>query len=234
MLIQEGAGRSIRIDLLLAAILSFVAGGVNGAGYFAFGYFSANMTGNVSLISDHISLGQLVVALVLLSIVGLFILGAFVATLFIRIGRDNHLGNIYALTLLAEAALLLLVGVVDLSHPPVHKGVLIVGLLSFAMGIQNAASTRISESRVRTTHVSGIATDIGVGLATLWRCPDDTMRTATQQRLLLHVTTILAFLAGGIAAIVLYKSLAGGVFIAAALLIFLLGIRYLRRFPDSR
>jgi uncharacterized membrane protein YoaK (UPF0700 family) len=32
----------------------------------------------------------------------------------------------------------------------------------FLMGLQNAVVTRISNARVRTTHVSGTATDIGI------------------------------------------------------------------------
>jgi uncharacterized membrane protein YoaK (UPF0700 family) len=39
--------------------------------------------------------------------------------------------------------------------------ILILGL-SFLMGIQNAVVPRISDARVRTTHVSGMSTDIGI------------------------------------------------------------------------
>ncbi|MBB3146907.1 uncharacterized membrane protein YoaK (UPF0700 family) [Phyllobacterium trifolii] len=151
MLIQEGASRTTRIDLMLAAILSFVAGTVNSAGYFAFGYFSANMTGNVSLISDHISLGQFLVAAAFASIVVLFILGA---SLFIQLGKRNNWRRVYALTLFAEACLLLIVGALDIHGSGPLIGTMIVGILSFTMGIQNAASTRISTGRVRThTHL---------------------------------------------------------------------------------
>ena len=34
---------------MLASSLAFVAGGVNSAGFLAYQYFSANMTGNVSI-----------------------------------------------------------------------------------------------------------------------------------------------------------------------------------------
>ncbi len=94
MLIHEGDSRSNRIDILLAAIPSFIAGGVNSAGYYSFGYFSANMTGNVSLVSDHISLGQFTIAFAFISIVATFILGSFCTSLFIGFGQKNQWMNI--------------------------------------------------------------------------------------------------------------------------------------------
>jgi uncharacterized membrane protein YoaK (UPF0700 family) len=229
MLIQEGENRTSRVDLVLAAILSFVAGTVNSAGYFAFGYFSANMTGNVSLISDHVSIGQLVIATAFASIVVLFVLGAFAASLLIQLGKHKNWRRVYALTLLAEACLLLVVGALDIQGSGPSRGTLIVGILSFTMGIQNAASTRISTGRVRTTHVSGVATDIGVGLATLWRSHSKEASTATIQRLKLHSATILSFLIGGIVGVVSYRFVQGAVFWAASLPLFLLCARYLRR-----
>lgn len=229
MLIKEGDHRTSRIDLTLAAILSFVAGAVNSAGYFAFGYFSANMTGNVSLISDHISLGQVVIAAAFASIVVLFILGAFAASLFIQLGKHNNWQKVYALTLLAEACLLLIVGALDIHGSGPTRGTLIVGMLSFTMGIQNAASTRISTGRVRTTHVSGVATDIGVGLATLWRSHSPDARNATIQRLKLHSATIASFLLGGIVGVASYRAVEGAVFWAASVPLFLLSAKYLKR-----
>ncbi|MBY3102270.1 DUF1275 domain-containing protein [Rhizobium laguerreae] len=72
MLIKEGESRTLKTDILLASSLAFVAGGVNSAGYLGFGYFSANMTGNVSLISDHISAGDLYLGVAFLGIVAMF------------------------------------------------------------------------------------------------------------------------------------------------------------------
>jgi len=229
MLVQEGATRTLATDLLLAASLAFVAGGVNSAGYLAFGYFSANMTGNVSLISDHISTRQFAIALAFMAIVAMFILGALAASSFIQIGKARGLRNIYALTLLAEAALLMGVGVAAYGSARPVSGLTIVGLLSFAMGIQNAASTRISLSRVRTTHVSGIATDIGVGLAMLLGEGDHHQRREIAGRLKLHSVTITSFLAGGVAGVLSYNTIDGLAFCAFSIVLFGLCMRYVGR-----
>jgi uncharacterized membrane protein YoaK (UPF0700 family) len=226
MLIREGTTRTSRIDLLLASILAFVAGGANSAGYFAYGFFSANMTGNVSLISDNISTARWAIALAFMTIVVMFIVGAFAASLLIQFGKSRQLRNIYALTLLVEAVILLAIGL--WSGNIIRTPIVVVGLLSFAMGIQNAASTRISASRVRTTHVSGIATDIGVGLAMLFGKAAAADKSQTAERLQLHCATIVAFMVGGIAGVVGYGVIHAYIFCLFSLALFAVSGWYVR------
>ncbi|MFX4396989.1 YoaK family protein, partial [Acinetobacter baumannii] len=45
--------------------------------------------------------------------------------------------------------------------------VVAVPLLCFIMGLQNAIITKVSQARIRTTHVTGITTDIGIELGKL-------------------------------------------------------------------
>jgi len=86
---------------------------------------------------------------------------------------------------------------------------LLILSLSFLMGLQNAVVTRISNARVRTTHVSGTATDIGIELAMLFDVlrRKESPQNAPQylERLRLHFYTILAFLLGGVAGIWLFR-----------------------------
>ena len=90
------------------------------------------------------------------------------------------------------------------------------------MGLQNAATTRISDARVRTTHVSGMATDIGLGLASL-------AFGNGPQRLRLHLATLAAFLLGGIAGVVIYLAIGGWLFCVTALLLILIATPEARR-----
>jgi uncharacterized membrane protein YoaK (UPF0700 family) len=62
MLIREGNERTIAIDVKLATSLAAVAGSLNTAGFQAAGFFSANMTGNVSSLSDYLGTGQFALA----------------------------------------------------------------------------------------------------------------------------------------------------------------------------
>jgi hypothetical protein len=54
----------------------------------------------------------------------------------------------------------------------------------------------LSNTRVRTTHVSALATDIGFGLAVL--ASNAPERPHAISRLRLHVSTIASFLTGGV------------------------------------
>jgi uncharacterized membrane protein YoaK (UPF0700 family) len=224
MLIHEGDERSVEIDVNLAAVLAAVAGAMNGAGFHAVGYYSANMTGNVSAFSDFLALGNPLAALLYFSIVIAFIFGAWTSSLIVNFGQRRGLRAVYAISILIEAGLLAALGLADLWLPGIHRSVVLIYGLSFVMGLQNAAATRISNGRVRTTHVSGMATDIGIELS-IWF---DSIRgrtvsadlTTNRGKLRLHTMTILAFVLGGVIGVLLYGHIGGGfLLIASALLV---------------
>jgi len=223
MLIHEGDERSVEVDVRLASVLAGVAGAVNAAGFHAVGYYSANMTGNVSALSDYIANGNFRLALLYASIVVAFIFGAWSSSLMINYGRRRGVRAVYAFSILTEGILLCLLGLADLFLPGVHRSVILILGLSYLMGLQNASATRISNARVRTTHVSGMATDMGIELATLF----DVKRgaepegewPANRSRLRLHAMTIAAFILGGIAGVLLYQSVSGALLVGAAILL---------------
>jgi len=204
-------GRSNSADTRLACTLAAAAGALNTAAFEIVGFFSANMTGNVSLLSDHLAKANLGPGLFFLSIVLLFIVGSLFSTLVINAGHRRNIRTIYAFVILLEGTALIALGVIENHFPPLSPGVVLITSLSFLMGLQNAVVTRISNARVRTTHISGTATDIGIEMAMLF----EVLRRKTSpkdaplylDRLRLHTLTLLAFLAGGIAGIGLYRGL---------------------------
>lgn len=218
MLIREGDQRSHDIDVRLASILAAVAGAVNAAGFQATGYFSANMTGNVSALADYLGLGSFGLITFLGSLVVAFVAGAFGSGLLIEIGRRRGVRAIYAYSIGVEGILLTTVGISDMLVLATSRGSALILCLSFIMGIQNAASSRISGARIRTTHVSGMATDIGLGLAALLISPPD--RLGVFHRLKLYSSTIVAFVAGGVVGVVTYVLSGGVLFVAAAFVLF--------------
>lgn len=165
MLIRQGDDRDSRLDRNLAFVLAAVAGGLNAAAFHEVGFFSANMTGNVSALSSLLTLGQWGHGLGYLAIVFAFIVGAMVSTLAISAGLRRGVVTIYARVILVEAACLILLGAARVAR---DRATGVPGLnlgLTFLMGLQNAIVTHISRARVRTTHVSGMSTVIGTGLA---------------------------------------------------------------------
>jgi uncharacterized membrane protein YoaK (UPF0700 family) len=236
MLVQQGTARNERIDLNLACTLAGIAGALNASAFYSVGFFSANMTGNVSVLSDHIAIGQWLSGIFYLTIVLAFIIGASVSTLLINAGRRRHIHGIYAYSILTEAVLLAMLGIADLWLLGTWRVPVFVLGLAFLMGLQNAVVTRISDARVRTTHVSGMATDIGIELGIAFdilRGRDrETDAVHNRSKLRLHFYTIAAFLLGGILGVVLYQTIGGWLLIVAALLLFvisLMGISRARR-----
>ncbi|KKB12354.1 transmembrane protein [Devosia geojensis] len=221
MLVHVGDDRSVKIDIGLATFLAAAAGAINAAGFHAMGFFSANMTGNVSSLSDFAALGQWTLASLLAGLLAAYIVGAFCSALLIEVGRRRNVHGIYAYSIISEGVLLAVLGTADLLLPGIHSGPILIVGLSFLMGLQNATTTRISNARVRTTHVSGMATDIGVELAVLLGgARDNDDRGVVRSRFALHLSTLGAFLVGGIVGVLAYIAMGSVLLliIAAALL----------------
>ena len=233
MLLQQGQARNERVDLNLAVTLAGTAGALNAAAFYSVGFFSANMTGNVSTLSDHLAIGQWQSALFYFSIVFAFVLGAGVSTLLINTGRRRGIHGIYAYSVLTEAVLIGLLGCADLWLLGAWRIPVVVLGLAFLMGLQNAVVTRISDARVRTTHVSGMATDIGIELGIAFdilRGRDrETDAAHNRSKLRLHLYTIAAFLLGGVLGVVAYQAIAGWLFMVAAGLLFVIALTGISR-----
>lgn len=220
MLIKVGDARTSNIDLVLAGLLSSIAGALNAVGFLIAGSFTANMTGNISAFSDHIATGGFLIALSFLGLVGAFICGATIAALAINAGERRKLSSVYALAIAAEAVILLLVGTAFALSPATET--LLITALSFVMGLQNAVTTMISRARVRTTHVSGMATDIGIGLAAL--VGDEKSRQEATPKLWLHSLTLTCFAFGGLCGALLFKFVGSWLFMITAALLLLIAV----------
>jgi uncharacterized membrane protein YoaK (UPF0700 family) len=114
--------------------------------------------------------------------------------------------TLYAIPLLAEAMLILLFGTFGgtLKQHELADVSLAVITLCFTMGLQNALITKISRAEIRTTHLTGLTTDLGIEIGKLlyWNrhqpVADSAVR-ADLQKLRIHASLIASFLVGGIA-----------------------------------
>ncbi len=221
MLTHEGKERSFAATTILAVILSSVAGMVNASGFFAVGAYTSHVTGHVSMAGDEFAQGRRGAATAALALVALFIIGAITASLFVegakRLGRAPYAG-----ALITEAAILVVIAGASAWIPLPAGGfqLVLTALLCFAMGMQNALVTRISDAVIRTTHLTGVATDIGIEIAAvvfwfrdrakgkgamgwitaLFEAP----RVREARRLLLHLAIFGSFLAGAVIGPMLY------------------------------
>jgi uncharacterized membrane protein YoaK (UPF0700 family) len=228
MLIKLGDERNDVVDRRLACILAAIAGAVNTVAFHAVGFFSANMTGNVSALSDHLALGEWAVGAFYLTIVACFIAGAAVSAILVNAGRRRQIRGVYAFCIIGEAVLMAVLAGLGLWLAPDQSGPVLVLGLSFLMGLQNAVTTQISDARVRTTHVSGMATDIGIELANLLDAARGLMTVEevprNRSKLQLHSQTVLSFLLGGAVGVLVYQIAKGLLLVLAAALLLTIGV----------
>ncbi len=222
--------RTPQADLKLGTVLAFVAGAANAGGFLAVGQYTSHMTGMLSALADNLVLGQFVLVGAGLVSVLAFMLGAMSTAWIVNWGMRLQLRSAYGLPLLLEALLLLVFGlfgaVMSLWHT-VFLPVTVV-LLCYIMGLQNAVITKISQARIRTTHVTGLVTDLGIELGKLLyvnRHPDMQPVRADRERLRVHAQLVLSFLVGGIGGALGFKHLGYVSTLPLALALLLLVLR---------
>lgn len=195
--------RTPQSNLRLGATLAFVAGATNAGGFLAVGQYTSHMTGYLSAMADHLVLGQLSLVLAAAAALASFIAGAMTTAIVVNWGMQRQLKSAYSLPLLLEAALLLVFGLLGASLG-LHTALLVpltVLLLSFIMGLQNAVISKISHAEIRTTHVTGLVTDLGIELGKLVylnRQRAGTPVRASRQRMRMQGLLIGLFFVGGV------------------------------------
>lgn len=222
--------RTPQADLKLGTVLAFVAGAANAGGFLAVGQYTSHMTGMLSSLADNLVLGQF--ALVGAGIVSVlaFLSGAMSTAWLVNWGMRQQLRSAYGLPLIVEAVLLLVFGLFGAAMSLWHAVFLpvTVVLLCYIMGLQNAVITKISQARIRTTHVTGLVTDLGIELGKLFfvnRHQDMPPVLADRGRLRVHAQLVLSFLSGGIAGAAGFKYLGYISTIPLAMLLLLLVMR---------
>jgi uncharacterized membrane protein YoaK (UPF0700 family) len=199
---REDSTQARRQNALLAMLLAGVAGSVNAMGFYLLGTHTSHVSGKVA---------ELLFA---------FFLGAVCCSLLLDAARARTRGRhtapllLEALTL-AGVAFWAVHGTRGLSEPTLAWG------LCYAMGLQNALVTRVSGAVVRTTHVTGMVTDLGIelvrmgtwvrdharghGLFGLLRALRALLFAVEFERAWLHVFLLSSFLGGCVAGGLLFS-----------------------------
>lgn len=196
--------------------LAGLAGYVNAVGLLGFSHQSvSHLTGASSLLGVSLANLRGFEVLHLCIIILSFLLGAIFSGFFID-SSALKVGRRYGFALMAEGVFLIV------SMLCLNKG-WAAGhyFASMACGLQNAMVTTFSGAIVRTTHVSGLFTDIGIMLGAKLR--GDTLDS---RRLLIPVVLILGFICGGVIGALMFKSYEFNALAAPACLAMLLASIY--------
>lgn len=226
----SGRERSREADRHLGLTLAFVAGAVNAGGYLAVAQYTSHMTGILSSIADNLALHRLHVAASGAAAFASFVCGAATSAILINWARRKNLRSQYALPLLWESALLLLFGLLG-ANLKVYVNVFVpvtVLLLCYMMGLQNAIITKASNAIIRTTHMTGNSTDLGIELGKLlyWNLDGSVSDRvlANREKLGIHAGLIALFVAGGVAGALGFKRIGYVSTVPLAALLFVVAV----------
>ncbi len=193
--------------------MAFVAGAVNAGGFLAIARYTSHMSGIISAIGDDLALNNFISVLGGISLLLSFLLGAATTAIIVNWGHRREIRSEFALPLLVEAILLLMFGLVGANlnlYLPLTVPAIAL-LLCFVMGLQNAIVTKASKAEIRTTHMTGVITDIGieVGKMIYWNRSKDANKQglvkANIEKLKTHTFIFGMFLVGGIIGAVSFK-----------------------------
>ncbi|WP_160061261.1 YoaK family protein [Psychromonas sp. L1A2] len=169
-------------------VLALVAGLVNSVGLLGFQHQSvSHLSGTATLLGTGLINTNLSDTLHLVFILLSFLAGSVISGYFLN-GGSLKLGRNYS-GLLSLEAIFLFGAIYFLSNDSVNGHY----LASAACGLQNALATTYSGAVVRTTHVTGIFTDIGIMLGSKLRG-----ETFDRRKLTLFLLIICGFISGGL------------------------------------
>nr|WP_159063707.1 YoaK family protein [Thaumasiovibrio occultus] len=177
-------------------MLAFSAGAINSMALLTFANSAvSHVTGTITQAMNAITQENTATAFYLLSIVASFFFGAVTSGMIIH-NEALRLGRSYGSALLLEA-IVLFAATYYFYH---HK---ITGelLASYACGLQNAMIATYSGSVIRTTHLTGIVSDLGAALGHMI-----SRRSLNPPQLIMQGSILVAFSAGAFAGAKLLKA----------------------------
>ncbi|MCF7521531.1 DUF1275 domain-containing protein [Neisseria sp. ZJ106] len=194
----------------LGYIMAFLAGAINAGGFFALARYTSHVTGSMSLLADMLYLGEWGVSLVIFISVLSFVAGAMHASWVVFWAQAQRFRGSFGFSLWLEAVYLMIFGLFGVSalHWKIDWGELVLPslalfLLCFIMGMHNTVMTMLSGGAIRSTHMTGSATDLGIELSKVLyyskqHNPKLRYVHANKPKIKLLCGMMLAFLVGGV------------------------------------
>jgi uncharacterized membrane protein YoaK (UPF0700 family) len=133
-----------------------------------------------------------------------FVSGAMTTAWMVNWSLQRKLRSAYGRPLVVEAALLLVFGLFGAVIETYGSELVPVALLllCYLMGLQNAVITKISHAEIRTTHVTGLVTDMGIELGKLVYINGPGVAegrvVANRRKLGIHLRMIASFFVGAV------------------------------------
>ena len=229
---HKGKKRTYLHNIRLASMLSFIAGLVNVTGVLSVRTLTTNVTGHFAFFAEELTGENFNVAFIFLIYIFSFLLGAFISNFIVEITVRIKPRMAHAIPMLIEMGVLCMAGTFAVPEKLMNTATQVIACsLLFAMGLQNSLVTKVSDSVVRTTHLTGLFTDLGIELSQLFFFRQPFERGKLKKSIYLRLAIITFFFLGCIVSGYLYNYLHLKVlFLAAMCLLFALVYDNLRYF----
>lgn len=222
MLRKSKSKRTVNHNLQLASTTATAAGMVNVASVIAFFAFSSNVTGHMAIFAEEIVKGHWHQVSIVFAWLFAFFFGAFLSN-FILISFNHFNG--YLTHSIPVALEIIVLGVIGFYGDKYYMETLreteflVMGLL-FAMGLQNSLVATISGGAVKTTHVTGLFTDLGMEVS-MYLNPKFRTDKQLLDKLNLHLVVAGFYFGGGVLGGFLFLQYGFKVFYAVCLVLFI-------------
>ncbi|MCE7053347.1 DUF1275 domain-containing protein [Algoriphagus sp. AGSA1] len=229
-MISKHINRTNKENIQLGSLTAFSAGMVNVISVIIFFAFTSNVTGHYAILAQEISFGNWYQALVVLGWIFLFFMGNFSSNFIVINFRNRNAYLAHSLPIIIEILCLLAVGthIQFFYQETLLETELMVSAMLFAMGIQNGLTATISNSAVKTTHLTGLTTDLGI-LASLFTKEQNRKNPELRRKWNLLLAIMFSYLLGGISAGYIYLTIAYNVFyIVCLFLLIVIGYDFYR------
>src|SRR5690606_4681195 len=195
-------------NIAIWLVLAFQAGFLNIGGFLAGHAYVSHVTGFASSLGVALANGDGKTAYMVAGVPFVFLLGSMVSGYFVDLRLKLKKVPKYYITFGIMFVLILFIffaGVTGLlgDFGSEESSYTLLILLCFICGIQNGTISIVSRSVVRTTHLTGITTDLGLGLVRLMnksniQINENQERNATLMRLGLILFFIIGSAAGAV------------------------------------
>jgi uncharacterized membrane protein YoaK (UPF0700 family) len=215
---HRNSERTLMHNVMLAGFLCFTAGIVNICGVLQLGTLTTNVTGHFAYFAENVLRGQIMVGFSFLFFILAFLAGSFVSSLLTEYCLAKKYSSPHNPALFIEITLLLALGLGGnyLLAQGVSRAAL-ASVLLFTMGLQNSLVGSISNSAVRTTHLTGLFTDLGIEFSQLFFYREASQRKQLTNSIKLRGSIIAFFFLGCAVGGLLYAWLNFAILVVAAI-----------------
>jgi len=188
-------------NIKLGVLTAFTSGMVNVASWILFFAFTSNVTGNYAILAEEITKGNWFQVLVICLWIGLFFFGSYLANNIIINSKTVKRQISHSIPLILELFCLIGVGFYGELHyeETLIETEFMIASLTFAMGLQNGLTASITNFSVKTTHLTGLTTDLAIHLSLLTKANNRKEKAITDKFILL-LSILVSYMVGAIIA----------------------------------